>query len=304
MTNDSKELLALAEWCRIERERLGAIDGYDYRSGEEFGLRRAQNEIERRSAAAPQPGMRAEGELTEAAAVLAGLFSNLSMNAAENGRRALRTLMQAAGMTILPMVLPAASPADALPPDAEHPTNYREAFAKAALKPAPDAMREALQARVAAYRQNGGKLFSGFTVADELAEIALSAPVPPPDGAVQKQINQNYAASAIGACIAVADELVCVKGSAQDVATALRVRFRTDNVVPPSDDVRSALADAREAIVLTIAFLGRDTGSGRLASTISALISRLAKTDATILAALRSAPGSAPVSAPATGEKS
>lgn len=42
-------LLQLAEWCRIEREKIGAIDGYDYRSGEEFGLRRAQNEIERRT---------------------------------------------------------------------------------------------------------------------------------------------------------------------------------------------------------------------------------------------------------------
>lgn len=45
----AEEVLQLAEWCRIEREKLGAIDGYDYRSGEEFGLRRVQNEIERRS---------------------------------------------------------------------------------------------------------------------------------------------------------------------------------------------------------------------------------------------------------------
>lgn len=36
-----------ANWCEQERYKLGAIDGYDYRSGEEHGLRRAQIELER-----------------------------------------------------------------------------------------------------------------------------------------------------------------------------------------------------------------------------------------------------------------
>ncbi len=40
-----------AVWCGVERQKLGAIDGYDYRSGEEYGLRRAEIEIARRVAA-------------------------------------------------------------------------------------------------------------------------------------------------------------------------------------------------------------------------------------------------------------
>ena len=38
----------LANWCEAERSNLGAIDGYDYSSGQEYGLRRAQIEIETR----------------------------------------------------------------------------------------------------------------------------------------------------------------------------------------------------------------------------------------------------------------
>jgi hypothetical protein len=36
------------QWCLSAREKLGAIDGYDYRSGEEYGLRRAELEAHRR----------------------------------------------------------------------------------------------------------------------------------------------------------------------------------------------------------------------------------------------------------------
>ena len=36
------------EWCRTERGALGAVDGYDYDSGQEYGLRRAEIEIEKR----------------------------------------------------------------------------------------------------------------------------------------------------------------------------------------------------------------------------------------------------------------
>jgi hypothetical protein len=41
----------LAEWCAVERAMIGAVDGYDYRSGEEYGLRRAEIEITKRTAA-------------------------------------------------------------------------------------------------------------------------------------------------------------------------------------------------------------------------------------------------------------
>lgn len=37
-----------ADWCNVERHKLGAVDGYDYRSGEEYGLRRTEIEVEKR----------------------------------------------------------------------------------------------------------------------------------------------------------------------------------------------------------------------------------------------------------------
>lgn len=43
-----RALRALADWCGAECNKLGVVDGYDYRSGEEYGLRCAQIEIERR----------------------------------------------------------------------------------------------------------------------------------------------------------------------------------------------------------------------------------------------------------------
>ena len=49
--NTRNMLDSLAEWCSIERDKLGAVDGYDYRSGEEYGLRRAEIEISKRLAA-------------------------------------------------------------------------------------------------------------------------------------------------------------------------------------------------------------------------------------------------------------
>jgi hypothetical protein len=53
------ELEDAAEWCAVRRAEIGAVDGYDCRSGEEFGLRRAEIELRRRAKAAltrPQPG--------------------------------------------------------------------------------------------------------------------------------------------------------------------------------------------------------------------------------------------------------
>ncbi len=47
--NRLRKLVAdLQEWCRVERAALGAVDGYDYSSGQEYGLRRAEIEIEKR----------------------------------------------------------------------------------------------------------------------------------------------------------------------------------------------------------------------------------------------------------------
>lgn len=40
----------VAAWCESERHAIGAVDGYDYRSGEEYGLRCAQIELEKRAA--------------------------------------------------------------------------------------------------------------------------------------------------------------------------------------------------------------------------------------------------------------
>lgn len=45
------------EWCRVERAALGAVDGYDYDSGQEYGLRRAEIEILKR--------LKAHGPATE-----------------------------------------------------------------------------------------------------------------------------------------------------------------------------------------------------------------------------------------------
>jgi hypothetical protein len=44
-------LNGLAGWCAQERSSIGAVDGYDYRSGEEFGIRRVEIEIEKRARA-------------------------------------------------------------------------------------------------------------------------------------------------------------------------------------------------------------------------------------------------------------
>lgn len=59
--------------------------------------------------------------------------------------------------------------------------------------------------------------------------------------------------------------------------------------------LRQALEAAREEIVLTIAFLGRDVGTERLSGTIQGLTTRLVEADKTILAAF-SAPSSGPLS--------
>ncbi len=46
-------LRALSGWCAQERSLLGAVDGYNYSSGQEYGLRRAEIEIEKRLRALP-----------------------------------------------------------------------------------------------------------------------------------------------------------------------------------------------------------------------------------------------------------
>jgi hypothetical protein len=41
-------LKELSNWCETARYSLGAVDGYDHRSGEEFGIRRVELQIEKR----------------------------------------------------------------------------------------------------------------------------------------------------------------------------------------------------------------------------------------------------------------
>jgi hypothetical protein len=50
-----KALQSLEYWCTDERMSIGAVDGYDYRSGEEFGIRRVEIEISKRIKALALP---------------------------------------------------------------------------------------------------------------------------------------------------------------------------------------------------------------------------------------------------------
>ena len=61
---------------------------------------------------------------------------------------------------------------------------------------------------------------------------------------------------------------------------------------------RQALELALQEIVLTIAFLGRDAGTDRLAGTIDGIISRLAKADIAIRSALSASPPEQPAADP------
>jgi hypothetical protein len=48
--DDVREALeSAAEWCAVKRAEIGNVDGYDYRSGEEAGLRDAEIELRRRA---------------------------------------------------------------------------------------------------------------------------------------------------------------------------------------------------------------------------------------------------------------
>lgn len=52
MSSDIRaELTALLDWIDQERSKFGALDGYDYRSGEEYGLRRVAIELDIKIAA-------------------------------------------------------------------------------------------------------------------------------------------------------------------------------------------------------------------------------------------------------------
>lgn len=39
------QLEILLAWCTTERDHLGGVDGYDYKSGEEYGIRRVEIQI-------------------------------------------------------------------------------------------------------------------------------------------------------------------------------------------------------------------------------------------------------------------
>lgn len=51
----SESFLAVQAWCDNEASKLGAVDGYDYRSGQEAAYRHVAIEIGRRLAALGTP---------------------------------------------------------------------------------------------------------------------------------------------------------------------------------------------------------------------------------------------------------
>ncbi len=55
----SAALSDAAEWCEVERHKIGNVDGYSYDSGQEYGLRLAQIELTKRAKAA---GSKPEGD--------------------------------------------------------------------------------------------------------------------------------------------------------------------------------------------------------------------------------------------------
>jgi hypothetical protein len=151
-------------------------------------------------------------------------------------------------------------------------------------------------------------------VADALEKIAATpSSLNSAEGADENIIRRNYAASAVLACISEADGLACAGGSAKDVADVLRERFsdappkpaplcpkppctaypECGCQMPAPDAMREALKQARDEIVLAIAFLGRDVETERQPRTVRQLIERLAKVDKAAIAAL-----SAPVPSP------
>jgi hypothetical protein len=91
-------------------------------------------------------------------------------------------------------------------------------------KPAPDAVRLQIADQLISIQEDLPNE-DNRNVLGMAAHYLRSAPVPPADGAQEQIIRRNYAASAMNACIALADEVVCAQGSAQDIAKSLRERF-------------------------------------------------------------------------------
>ncbi len=48
MNDVEKELKSLVRWAWSQKDMLGAVDGYDYDSGQEYAFRRFISEIETR----------------------------------------------------------------------------------------------------------------------------------------------------------------------------------------------------------------------------------------------------------------
>ena len=63
-------IAGVVQWCKIERMKKGAIDGYDYHMGERDGLRRAAIEIDAIVAHAPKPPNAEKAALTEKAGMM------------------------------------------------------------------------------------------------------------------------------------------------------------------------------------------------------------------------------------------
>lgn len=60
-------LESISDWCSNERGLIGAVNGYDYRSGEEYGMRRAEIEIIKRLKALPAASQPASNATPQAA---------------------------------------------------------------------------------------------------------------------------------------------------------------------------------------------------------------------------------------------
>lgn len=58
-------LRLLGDWCQTERHKLGGVDGYDYQSGEEFGIRRVELQIDKILATLRFPGAAATPRITD-----------------------------------------------------------------------------------------------------------------------------------------------------------------------------------------------------------------------------------------------
>lgn len=197
---------------------------------------------------APQPGMRAEGEALEYAL---GALRTIAASAHDTTAKQLAAIAKA-GIDLAEKgadkcaemrgdALPAASPAEE--------GSLQNAQGSDGSKPAPDALREAQlqqsarvlrdalvqQSRIVRNFSNPDDVFEAVPTRfiTEECETTSAPPVPPPDGAAERAAPER--------CPHCFDETDC---SNIDVCNAAA----DQSPAPPSDDVRSALADDLDLI--------------------------------------------------------